>query len=76
MNVSWVFDWWSTMVEIENLYSEYYAVTSDSFFDPENPDPLKGTMWLAREEYLNVCVDLVRDLLWHNLEGRYDNATN
>jgi len=71
MNIAWMFEWWAGMIEIENLYNEYYRVMDDSFFDPDDPDPAKAVLWLARHELLNVCIDIVRDLMWQNLENRY-----
>ncbi len=59
------------MEEIKNLYETYVSIMAPSFFDPENPLFDRATLWLAREQFLNVQLDMVRELLWHNMEGRY-----
>lgn len=80
MNIGWIFDWIDTIGEVENLLNAYQEIISPEFYDPDSNEPeeikiTKATLWLARDEYLNVCVDLIRDLFWHNLENRYPVAS-
>ncbi len=70
--MSWCYEWRSYMEEIKNLYEMYVSIMAPGFFDPENPMYDRATLWLIRDEFLNVQLDMVRDLLWHNMEGRYD----
>lgn len=78
MNIHWMFDWWYTLAQIEQIFKTYHMVMSDDFFDPErdkDADTMeayyRATMWASRNEQLNVSVDLIRDLMWQCLENRY-----
>ena len=76
MNFGWCFEWIAYMKEVQNLHEMYVSIMDPSFFDPEEPSPDRAALWIARDEFLNVQLDLVRELLWHNMGDRYNDNTN
>lgn len=73
LNISWILEWHDTMREIDELGAAYLTIINHNFFNPDVtvPSTEYALLWLARNKYLDVQVDLVRDLFWHNLSGRY-----
>lgn len=78
MNIAWMYDWWATLIQVENIYKQYHQIMDDDFFVPERDlkdDTMvsyyRATMWASRNDQLNVTVDLIRDLFWQNLSKRY-----
>ena len=75
MNISWCLEWQAIIEEVYNLYNVYQGIIQPDFFNPDNPTTEAALMWLSRDVYLNTCVDLIRDLYWHNLFNRYRQIT-
>lgn len=55
------------------MYQAYLKIIDPEFFT-EDSTPDRAALWLARDEFLNVMVDLCRDLLWHNMYNRWKNT--
>lgn len=72
MNESWVIEWAETLQECERLYQCYLMIVGPEFFNEESTTD-KAVLWLIRNDFLDLMVDLWRDLLWHNMHNRWKN---
>lgn len=75
MDINWCLDWYDYMIVIRDLNNMYLTIIEPDWFNEDSP-PERALLWLARNSFLNIQVDLIRDLFWQNLEGRYPNGVN
>jgi hypothetical protein len=72
MNIEWILEWHETIEVMQEFISRYIEISTPGYFaDEDKMTPEEALEWLLRKQYLNICVDMARDLFWHDLSNRY-----
>ena len=76
MNAAWIFDWWTTTQLMYTYLERYETVVAVGYFNPDEPRLDRAFEWEMRSTYLNICLNLVRDLYWHDLSRSLSRSQN
>ena len=70
MNESWLLAWQDTIHTMNEMGEMYVFIMSTIESVTEDSTPEQAGLWLSRNIYLTVQLDLIRDMLWHDMRGK------